>query len=367
MSLGISYDHGRKECSALLLVNLGTPAAPTTSAVRRYLAQFLSDRRVIDLPRWMWWPILHLIILRFRPARSARAYRKIWTEEGSPLMLHTRALSEALAERLRQDGWSQLQVAFAMTYGEPSIPQVIGQLRERGVRRIAVLPMYPQYSATTTAAVNDQVMDTVRDWAHAPQLRLLDAYHDHPAWLDAVAASIQRHWDQRGRADRLLFSFHGIPRRYFLNGDPYHCQCMSSARRIAERLQLGAEDYQVSFQSRVGREEWLRPYTDQTLESWGKQGVQRVQVVCPGFAVDCLETLEEIAMENAQLFKSAGGRDLEYIPALNADPAHAAALAEVAQSLLAGWADADPDAAELSARRERAQRMAVDSPNGPKA
>lgn len=367
MSLAISYDHARAQPSALLLVNLGTPAEPTTGAVRRYLAQFLSDRRVIDLPRWMWWPILHLIILRFRPARSARAYRKVWTEEGSPLLLHTRALSEAVAVALRERGWDQLQVAFAMTYGEPSIPGVLQRLRDSGVRRIAVLPMYPQYSATTTAAVNDQIMDAARLWTFAPALRLLDAYHDHPAWLDAVAASIQRHWDQRGRADRLLFSFHGIPRRYFHQGDPYHCQCMASARRIAERLGLQREDYEVAFQSRVGREEWLRPYTDETLQQWGKDGLQRVQVVCPGFAVDCLETLEEIAMENAELFKESGGRDLEYIPALNADPAHAEAMASIAEGLLAGWKDLDPDAEALARRAQRAAELKRTSANAPRS
>ncbi len=360
------FDHGRPERTALLLVNLGTPTAPTAKAVRRYLAQFLSDRRVVDLPRLLWWPILHFVILRFRPARSARAYAKVWTEDGSPLMLHTRALTEQLAQRLRAAGWPDLQVAFAMTYGEPSIPQVIETLRQQGVRRLAVLPLYPQYSGTTTAPVNDQVMSAVSGWLHAPALRLLDAYHAQPDWVEAVAASVRRHWDQRGRADRLLFSFHGIPRRYFLNGDPYHCQCLASARRIADALGLGDADYHVAFQSRVGREEWLRPYTDQLLEQWGREGVERVQVLCPGFAVDCLETLEEIAMENAERFVEHGGRALEYIPCLNADPAHAHALAAVAGPLLAGWEDADPDGDTLAARADRATRIAATSPNCPK-
>jgi ferrochelatase len=365
LSNRIPYEHARPERSALLLVNLGTPEAPTPSAVRRYLAQFLADRRVVDLPRLLWWPILHFIILRFRPARSARAYARVWTEDGSPLMLHTRALTEQLAQRLRGDGWADLQVAFAMTYGEPSIPRVIEALRLQGVRRLAVLPLYPQYSGTTTAAVNDQIMAAVTGWRHAPELRLLDAYHAQPEWIEAVAASVRRHWEQRGRADRLLFSFHGIPRRYFLNGDPYHCQCLASARRIATTLGLGDADYHVSFQSRVGREEWLRPYTDQLLEQWGKAGVERVQVLCPGFAVDCLETLEEIAMENAERFVEHGGRALEYIPCLNADPAHALALAAVAGKLLAGWQHVDPAADALSRRAERATKLAATSPNCP--
>ncbi len=367
MSLGNRYDHARAEKSALLLVNLGTPTEPTAPAVRRFLAQFLSDRRVIDLPRWMWWPILHLIVLRFRPARSAKAYRKVWTEEGSPLMLHTRALTEAVANELHGRGWEQLQVAFAMTYGEPSIPGVLRRLRDDGVRRIAVLPMYPQYSATTTAPINDQVVDELKSWTHAPQLRLLDSYHANRHWIVAVAASIERHWELRGRAERLLFSFHGIPRRYFLNGDPYHCQCMASARRIAERVGLSSDEYYVSFQSRVGREEWLRPYTDQTLEQWGKEGVRTVQVICPGFAVDCLETLEEIVMENAENFVAAGGQDMEYIPALNAGPSHAAAMASIAEQLLSGWQDVDPNPEALARRNQHAEQLAATSPNCPKA
>ncbi|MCB1629334.1 MAG: ferrochelatase [Xanthomonadales bacterium] len=357
------YDHRQAERSALLLVNLGTPTAPTPAAVRRYLAQFLGDRRVVDLPRLLWWPILHGIILRVRPARSARAYARVWTEEGSPLLLHTRALSESVAAQMRQAGWPDLQVAFAMTYGEPSIPGVIEALRQQGVRRLAVLPLYPQYSGTTTAAVNDQVMAAVSNWPHAPELRLLSEYHADPAWIEAVAASVRRHWDQRGTADRLLFSFHGIPRRYFLAGDPYHCQCLASARRIARALGLSEQDYHVSFQSRVGREEWLRPYTDELLAQWGREGVGRVQVLCPGFAVDCLETLEEIAMENAEHFRQHGGQALEYIPCLNADPAHASALASVAERLLAGWQNADPGPAQLDARQTRARALAVHSPN----
>lgn len=363
MSARTSFDHRQPERSALLLVNLGTPQAPTASAVRRYLAQFLGDRRVVDLPRLFWWPILHGIILRFRPARSARAYARVWTEDGSPLLLHTRALSEALAGHLRAEGWPDLQVAFAMTYGEPSIPGVIEALRQQGVRRLAVLPLYPQYSGTTTAAVNDQVMAAVSKWPYAPELRLLSAYHDEPAWIEAVAGTVRRHWEQRGQGDRLLFSFHGIPRRYFHAGDPYHCQCQASARRIAKALGLSEADYHVSFQSRVGREEWLRPYTDELLAQWAREGVGRVQVLCPGFAVDCLETLEEIAMENAEHFVKAGGQALEYIPCLNADPVHAHALGKVAARLLSGWQGIDPDPAQLGARAERAERMAAQSAN----
>lgn len=354
------YRHGSTETAAVLLVNLGTPEAPTPAAVRRYLAEFLSDPRVIELPRLLWLPLLHGVILPLRSRRSAHAYSSVWTAEGSPLMVHSRALANGLQHALSADG-RPLRVEMAMRYGQPSISAALRRLKDGGMRRLLVLPLYPQFSATTTASVFDAVVDELKRWRWQPELRFVTDYHREPAWLDAIADSIRRHWAEHGRGDRLLFSFHGIPKRYFSAGDPYHCLCRFSAREVAERLGLGAGEWQLSFQSRVGREEWLRPYTDETVKALGAQGVRRLDVVCPGFAVDCLETLEEIAVENSDLFRAAGGEALRYVPALNAEDAHVQALLPVLRRHGSGWAEFDPQpwptALQSEQERERAARF----------
>ena len=313
---------------ALVLVNLGTPAAPTPSAVRRYLSQFLHDHRVVQLTRWLWCPLLHFVILPLRSPKVARKYAQIWMPGGSPLAVHTAALAEAVARRL--PGW---RVAHAMRYGQPSVQAVFDGLRAEGVRKVRVLPLYPQYSTTTTASVADAVAAA----ANGLQVEVLHDYHVDAGWAAAVAASIRAHWDAEGRGERVLLSFHGIPRRLVDGGDPYAAQCEASTRAIAQALGVPREDLLLTFQSRFGRERWLEPYTQPTLEALAREGVRRVDVACPGFAVDCLETLEEIAVENAVAFRGAGGEALRYITCLNAEPAHADALAALALQD-AGWA-----------------------------
>lgn len=328
--------------TALLVVNLGTPAAPETGAVRRYLAQFLSDPRVVEQPKWLWWLVLNGVILRIRPRRSARAYAKVWMPEGSPLLVLSRRLVDRLAAR---PALSQVDVRLAMRYGEPSIPAVLGELAQRDLRRLVVLPLYPQYSATTTASVYDAVTAELARWRHAPELRLVGAYHREERWIDALAQSIVAHRARHGDAERLLFSFHGLPARYVREGDPYAAHCEETARRVAARAGIDTDRWMMSYQSRVGREEWLRPYTDETLERLARDGVKSVQVIAPAFAVDCLETLEEIAMENRERFLHAGGERYEYIAALNDDAAHVDALEALARRHLGDWAttaDATP-------------------------
>lgn len=327
---------------AVVLVNLGTPAAPTTAAVRRYLDQFLSDPRVIEQPRWLWWLILKGVILRLRPARSARAYASIWTTAGSPLLVNSEALARALGGSLKRSAGDHVDVHLAMTYGEPALPAVLRGLIDAGLRRVLVLPLYPQYSATSTGAVLDALADAVRTLRWPPELRTIGDYHDQPAHIEALARSVERHWAVHGRAERLLLSFHGIPRRYVEAGDPYAMQCGVTAARLAARLGLGDDSVIVSFQSRVGREEWIRPYTDQKLEELAGAGVSSVQVLCPAFAVDCLETLEEIAIENRECFLRAGGQRYEYIAALNAGEDQVAALSELVLRHIQGWLPAEP-------------------------
>ncbi len=335
------FNHQQTERTGILLVNLGTPDAAEPGAVRRYLAEFLGDPRVIEVPRAIWLPLLYGVILPFRSRRSARAYAKVWTERGSPLRSHSEDLAAALQESLAASG-AQVEVRLAMRYGQPSIRSVVDDWIREGLRRVLVLPLYPQFSATTTATVFDEVGRALADWRWPPELRQINDYFAEPQWVEAIAASIRRFWEQHGRGDRLLMSFHGVPQRYLRAGDPYHCQCHASARMIAAALQLADHEWQLSFQSRVGREPWLQPYTDHTVEKLAADGVKTLDVVCPGFAVDCLETLEEIAMENAEAFHEAGGSSLRYIPALNASADHAAVLATLACRHLQGWSGSDP-------------------------
>jgi ferrochelatase len=309
--------------TAVLLVNLGTPAAPTASAVRRFLSQFLHDYRVVDAPRWWWCPLLHFVILPLRSGRVARNYASIWMPEGSPLLV----LSQRLAAGL-QAAMPEIDVALAMRYGEPSIDAGLEALRGRGAQRVVVLPLYPQYSTTTTASVVDAV------GSRAPAV--IADYHADAGWLDAWAASVRAHWATHGRGERLLVSFHGIPQRLVDRGDPYAAQCVATTRALASRLGLADDQWQLTYQSRFGREAWLGPATIDTLRAWGAAGVRSVDIVCPGFAVDCLETLEEIAVVNAQAFAETGGT-LRYVPALNDDPAHVAALAAIVRRKISEW------------------------------
>ncbi|CAN5607030.1 ferrochelatase [soil metagenome] len=314
--------------TALLLVNLGTPAAPTATAVRRYLAEFLHDHRVVQLTRWLWCPLLHFVILPLRSPRVAKKYAEVWLEDGSPLAVYTRRLAEAVQARL-----PAVRVAHAMRYGEPALVAAIRDLRASGAGRVLVLPLYPQYSTTTSASV----ADVAGREGDADVVRMLEDYAEDGGWVAAVADSIRAHWQQHGRGDLLLFSFHGIPQRLADAGDPYPERCRASVAAIVAALELAPEQYQLTFQSRFGREPWLLPATDHSLRALAEGGVKRVDVVCPGFAVDCLETLEEIALQNAALFRDAGGERLAYIPCLNDAPAHADALAALARRTLDNW------------------------------
>ena len=310
----------------LLLVNLGTPAAPTAPAIRRYLAQFLRDRRVVEIPRWLWWPILYLFVLPFRAPKLAKKYAAIWTAQGSPLLAHSRALAQAVQAQM-----PEVEVRLAMRYGEPALDAQLREAVAKGARRVAVLPLYPQYSASTTATVHEAVDAEMARWRKRPTLALLADYHLDEAWLDALADNVRVHWAEHGRGSKLLMSFHGLPKAQHEAGDPYARQCQASAKALAARLGLGEHEWMLTFQSRFGRAEWLQPYTDFTLRALAHEGLRRVDVVCPGFAVDCLETLEEIAVENAAHFRARGGEHLSYIPALNAGEAHARALAAIAR------------------------------------
>ncbi len=328
------FEHGRAQTAGVLLVNLGTPDAPTPAAVRRFLKQFLSDPRVVEYPRALWWLILNLVILRIRPARSAAAYRKIWTDEGSPLLLN----SQAIATKLRtQLGARDVHIELGMSYGSPSIAEGIDKLLIAGVSHLIVLPLYPQYSGTTTASVFDAVTDKLSTLRWVPSLQFIDSYHDHPAYISALAHSVLEYRSAHGTGDKLMLSFHGTPRSTLDNGDPYFCQCHKTARLLAAELNLDEDEWLLTFQSRVGREEWLRPYTDETILALAGQGLQRLDVICPGFATDCLETLEEIALQNAAAFRAAGGDELRYIPALNACDQHIELLAALTHCQLDAW------------------------------
>jgi len=315
--------------TCLLLVNLGTPEAPTPAAVRRYLGEFLSDPRVVQIPKAVWWPILHGVVLRTRPRKSAKAYQSIWTEWGSPLLALTQDLAQAVRDELGRRGQGGVVVDIAMRYGRPSIPAQLEKYKAAGVERFAILPLYPQYSATTTASIFDKVAETFTAWKHIPAFSFISDYHLDAGYINAVAESIESYWQANGQPEQLLFSLHGLPEVSRKQGDPYYDQCVASTRAIAARLGLADDAWQLVFQSRFGAQQWLQPYCVEVLRELPKQGVRSVDVVCPGFAVDCLETLEEIAIANKKLFLDSGGEQYRYIPALNAGAGHAKALVEL--------------------------------------
>ncbi len=347
------FSHDSADGVGILLVNLGTPAAPTRSAVRRYLKEFLWDPRVVEGARVPWWVVLNLIILNTRPARSARAYARVWTEDGSPLLEISRAQQEKFAQSIRTQGRKNVHIALAMRYGRPSVQEGLQELRVAGVRRLLILPLYPQYSATTTASVFDAVADELKSWRWIPELRFVTAYHDHPAYIASLEGSVREFQQQHGLPEVLLISFHGIPRDYFEQGDPYYCHCQKTARLLAQALELPADKYRVCFQSRLGPRQWLQPYTDQTLTELAAGGAGKVQVICPGFSADCLETLEEVAIENRDIFLAAGGAEYRYIPCLNDRNDHISALTDIAGLHLQGWGASEEAGAEMS-RRARA-------------
>jgi len=332
----IVVDHAARPRTAVLLVQLGTPAAPTAAALRPYLRQFLGDPRVVEIPRLVWWPILHGVILTTRPAKSARKYASVWTDEGSPLMVHSKRQATLLRGWLGERG-HDLEVALAMRYGEPSIESVMQSLRARNVTRLLVLPLYPQYSASTTATVFDEIGRVLRGWRNLPEVRWIRSFHDDPQYIDALAARVRAGWERDGRGEKLVMSFHGVPRRTLELGDPYHCECHVTARLLAERLGLSKDQWMITFQSRFGRAQWLQPYTEPTLRALAQQGLRRVDVTCPGFVADCLETLEEIAMEGREAFLASGGTEYRYIPCVNDAPAFVDALASLVERHAAGW------------------------------
>jgi ferrochelatase len=331
------YCQDQQGCTGILLTNLGTPDAPTTPAVRRYLAEFLSDPRVIELPKPLWWPILHGVILRTRPQRSAEAYRAIWEAEGSPLLKFAKRQMEALRELLEKRFPRPVKVVLGMRYGAPSIPSALETLREANARRLLVLPLYPQYSASTTASTFDAIATTMKRWRWLPDFRMVMDYHNDESYIQALAVHIQAFWNEQGRGEKLLISFHGLPKDYAAAGDPYPQQCHETARLVAERLQLEAGQWSVAFQSRFGPREWLKPYTDEVLAALAKEGLEAVDVTCPGFSADCLETLEEINLRYREVFLEAGGKRFNYIPALNDSPRHIEALADIVCEQARDW------------------------------
>ncbi|MBF8269461.1 MAG: hemH [Gammaproteobacteria bacterium] len=357
------YPHQQPAATGILLTNLGTPDAPTTAAVRKYLAEFLSDPRVIELPRLLWWPILHGIILRTRPQRSAHAYQKIWTDKGSPLLDISRRQLQAIQKQLPSQLKGPVRIELAMRYGNPSIKHGLEKLRQANVQRLLVFPLYPQYSAASTGTTFDAVAAVLKTWRWVPELRLLNLYHDDVGYIETLVSSIRDHWAGKGRSDRLLFSFHGLPQQYFLAGDPYFCQCQKTARLVVEQLQLADGQWQIAFQSRFGFQKWLQPYTDKTLKAWGKQGIKSVDVICPGFSADCLETLEEIQLQNRDFFLNSGGTKYSYIPALNDQPAHIDVLTKLIIRNCQGWPEFAPDydtdaiRAKLQQQEQRAIAM----------
>ncbi len=353
-----SFFHGKAESIGVLLVNLGTPDEPTTASVRKYLAEFLADPRVIEIPRFAWLPILYGLILPKRPAKSAENYKKIWLDQGSPLLHYSQRQADLLQQEIKSRINGPVHIELAMRYGNPNIKTALTTLKEKGVHRLLVLPLYPQYSATTTATSFDAINKVLKTWRWIPEMRYIMQYHDAPSYIDALAESVNTHWNKEGQNDVLLMSFHGLPKRNLDLGDPYFCQCHKTGRLLAEKLGLQEGQWRLTFQSRFGKAEWLKPYTESTLKCLPKKGVKSVDVMCPGFPADCLETLEEINMENRGYFMAAGGEEYSYIPALNDASSHINALADLVQQHTQGWKEADPNWSD--ANQQTLGKLSVD-------
>jgi protoporphyrin/coproporphyrin ferrochelatase len=356
------FQHGKLARTAVLLVNLGTPTAPEPGPVRQYLKEFLSDPRVVEIPRLLWWPILNGVILVVRPRKSAAKYAAIWTEQGSPLLVHSQQQTLLLRGYLGERGL-EVDVELAMRYGEPSIESALRRLAERDVDRVLIVPMYPQYSATTTASALDEVFNVLERVRNLPEVRWIKHFHDYPGYITALRQSVLDHWKRHGRAQdrggKLVMSFHGVPKRTLRLGDPYHCECQKTGRLLAESLGLGPDEYVLTFQSRFGRAEWLQPYTTPTLVALARGGAKTVDVICPGFPADCLETLEEIAIEGRDTFLASGGEEYRYIACLNESSAFITALTDLCVQHMQGWPTGRAEIATRTAEAEQGRARAV--------
>jgi ferrochelatase len=350
------FTHGQAPRTAVLLCNLGTPDAPTASAVRRYLAEFLGDHRVVEIPRLIWMAILHGIILRVRPAKSAAKYASIWTQEGSPLKVWTDKQAQALQQMFDAQG-EAVRVRYAMRYGNPSIASQLDELKTEGFTRVLIVPAYPQYSGTTTASVFDAVYQWGLNTRVLPEFRFINHYHDDAGYIQALAKRVRAHWAAHGQGERLVMSFHGVPERTLHLGDPYHCECYKTARLLGEALGLNKSQYMVTFQSRFGKAKWLEPYTEPTLIALAQEGVKRVDLICPGFTSDCLETLEEISQEAHEAYLHAGGEVFHYIHCLNDSATWIQGLHRLCQNHMAGWSLQNPDKAALAVSRQEAKAL----------
>ncbi len=351
-----AYEHGDQLKVGILLVNLGTPEAPTAKALRPYLKQFLMDRRVVEIPRFIWCWILYCVILFIRPKKSAKKYAQIWSKEGSPLLVHAQKQTQLLRGYLVQKVKSPFAIELGMSYGNPSIKNAIEKLKAQHCDKILVFPLYPQYAASSTAASLDAIWKTLLKMRNVPAIRTIRHYHGHPAYIKALATSVNEYWMTNGRPEQLIMSFHGVPKSHLTKGDPYHCECQKTARLLAEALGLNKDQYQVAFQSRFGKQEWLKPYFANTLKNLGKAKTKRLDVVCPGFSSDCLETLEEIAIEGKQIFQHNDGGEYHYIPALNENDAWIHAMTTIALENLGGWVSSEWDKNEaLQAAQQSAE------------
>ncbi len=358
------FSHGDQLKVGILIANLGTPDAPTAKALRPYLRQFLSDTRVVEIPRLIWWFILNGIILVIRPKKSAAKYAQVWTSEGSPLLVHAQKQTQLLRGFLAQKIQSPFAVELGMSYGNPSMQSAIEKLKAQHCDKILVFPLYPQYAASSTSASLDAVWKVLLKMRNVPAIRTIRSYHDHPAYIAALAKSVQAYWQINGKPSKLVMSFHGVPKVHLTKGDPYHCACHKTGRLLGEALGLGKDEYVIAFQSRFGKQEWLKPYLAVTLEALGKAKTQRIDVICPGFSSDCLETLEEIAMEGKEIFTHAGGGEYHYIPALNENEAWIYAMTEIALENLQGWVSGHWDNVQAKKENEltqlRAQNLGAD-------
>ena len=351
------YKHGDQLKVGILLANLGTPDAATAKALRPYLQQFLMDRRVVEIPRFIWCWILHCIILVIRPKKSAAKYAQVWLPEGSPLLVHAQKQTQLLRGFLAQKIKSPFAIELGMSYGKPSMQSAIESLKAQHCDRILVFPLYPQYAASSSASAFDAVWRVLLKMRNMPGIRTIRSYHDHPAYISALTKSVQEHWRINGKpnfaaGEKLVMSFHGVPKVHLTKGDPYHCTCHKTGRLLADALGLSKDEYLIAFQSRFGKQEWLKPYMAATLEDLGKAKTTRIDVICPGFSADCLETLEEIAMEGKQIFSHAGGGEFNYIPALNENEAWIHAMTTIALENLQGWVSPDWNSAQAAKDNE---------------
>lgn len=357
---GEKIKHEQPEKIGILMVNLGSPDAPDASSIRRFLREFLSDQRVIEMPKFFWQLILNFFILPFRPKKLVPLYQSIWTVDGSPLTSIAKKQKNKLVELFAQEGQTNISFALAMRYGNPNISSALRKFAQDNVHKVLILPTYAQYSGTTTASIFDAVSLELRKWRWVPELRFINSYHDQELYIQVLADSVRSHWKKHGKGKKLIMSFHGLPKVYLLKGDPYFCQCHKTARLIAENLSLKESEWQITFQSRFGKQEWLKPYTSETLVSLAEQGIDAVDIICPGFSIDCLETLEEIMVENRDIFLQAGGHHYQYIPALNDSDDHIQVMSALIKQHIQGW-QVVSEQAELLQRRERQKQLKVNS------